>query len=264
MTPDLHPDLELVPDCARCVGLCCVALPFRESHGFAFAKDAGEPCHNLAPSYGCSIHASLRTVGMTGCTTYECFGAGQHVTQAVYGGASWRDDPEGGAEMFEVFAVVQRLHEMLVLLAEAGRLAPAPGLAELAALVDSLRSGTPDAILDTELDLVQARVGSALREVSLAVRGDGPSYAGQDWLGRDLRGLDLARAELRGTLLIAADLRGAGLDRTDLLGADLRDTDLSGADLSTALFLTQPQLNAARGSAATVLPPGLRRPAYWT
>ena len=53
------------------------------------------------------------------------------------------------------------------------------------------------------------------------------------------------------------------LDRSDLLGADLRDTDVSGADLSTALFLTQPQLNAARGSATTLLPTHLRRPVSW-
>ena len=59
------------------------------------------------------------------------------------------------------------------------------------------------------------------------MRGDGPSYAGQDWLGRDLRGTDLARADLRGALLIAADLRDAVLDRTDLLGADLRDTNFA-------------------------------------
>lgn len=251
------------PDCARCVGLCCVALPFRESAGFAFAKDVGEPCRHLGATYACGIHAMLPEAGMVGCTTYECFGAGQHVTQELYAGASWRDDPEGGVEMFEVFAVVQRLHEMLVLLDQAARLAPSPALAELRSVVDRRRTGTPDEVLDTELDLLQARVGSALRSVSVEVRGDGPSYAGQDWLGRDLRSVDLARAELRGALLIAADLRGVLLDRTDLLGADLRDAELSGANLSTALFVTQPQLNAARGDAATALPDGLRRPPAW-
>ena len=95
------------------------------------------------------------------------------------------------------------------------------------------------------------------------MRGDGPSYAGHDLVGRDLRDNDLARADLRGALLIAADLRGSTLDRTDLLGADLRDADVSGADLATVLFLTQPQLNSARGDASTVLPDGLRRPAAW-
>ena len=69
-------------------------------------------------------------------------------------------------------------------------------------------------------------VGEALRDVSRSVRGDGPSYAGHDLVGQDLRAHDLRRADLRGAVLIAADLRDAVLDRTDLLGADLRDADV--------------------------------------
>ena len=253
----------LEPDCAQCVGLCCVALPFRPSHGFAFAKDAGEPCRHLDDAYRCSIHASLRESGMSGCTSYECFGAGQHVTQVVYGGATWRGSADGGEEMFAVFAVVQRLHEMLVLLDQASALAPAATLTRLRERVSGRTSGRPEEILDTELDRLAVLVGEALREVSRSVRGDGPSYAGHDLVGHDLRAHDLARADLRGAVLIAADLRDVVLDRTDLLGADLRDADLSGADLSTALFLTQPQLNSARGSAATLLPSHLRRPLAW-
>jgi uncharacterized protein YjbI with pentapeptide repeats len=254
----------LEPDCARCVGLCCVALPFRVSHGFAFAKDAGEPCRHLDGSYRCSIHASLRDSGMVGCTSYECFGAGQHVTQAVYDGVSWRDQADRGAEMFEVFAMVQRLHEMLVLLDQAAALEPGPDLFRLRARVSGHTGGGPSEILAVDLDRLTVLVGEALRRVSGSVRGDGPSYAGQDLVGRDLRRHDLARADLRGALLIAADLRDCTLDRTDLLGADLRDADLSGADLSTALFLTQPQLNTARGDGTTKLPPGLlRHPMAW-
>ena len=232
-------------------------------HGFAFAKDAGEPCRNLDASYGCSIHASLRQAGMGGCTSYECFGAGQHVTQVVYEGATWRGSADGGAEMFSVFAVVQRLHEMLVLLDQASALAPGADLVRLGEEVSAATHGRPEDILDTDLDELAGLVGEALRGVSRAVRGDGPTYAGHDLMGQDLRATDLGSADLRGALLIAADLRDAVLDRTDLLGADLRDTDLSGADLSTTLFLTQPQLNSARGSAATRLPAHLRRPVGW-
>jgi hypothetical protein len=253
----------LEPDCGRCVGLCCVALPFRPSHGFAFGKDAGEPCRHLDGSYGCSIHALLRESGMAGCTSYECFGAGQLVTQEIYAGASWRDSADGGAEMFEVFAVVQRLHEMLVLIDQAAAVAPAPGLSALRGRVSACTSGAPGEILDTDLDRLAGQVGDALAEASRTVRRGGPSYAGHDLAGRDLRSRDLGGADLRGAVLIAADLRGAVLDRTDLLGADLRDTDLSGADLSTTLFVTQPQLASARGSAATLLPTHLRRPLAW-
>jgi Pentapeptide repeats (8 copies) len=159
--------------------------------------------------------------------------------------------------------VVQRLHEMLVLLGQASDLAPGPELTRLRERVSGHTEGRPGDILDTDLDRLAVLVGEALRAVSRSVRGDGPTYAGHDLVGQDLRAHDLARADLRGAVLIAADLRDVVLDRTDLLGADLRDTDLSGADLSTALFLTQPQLNSARGTPATLLPAHLRRPIAW-
>src|SRR3954453_19758186 len=154
--------VTLDPDCAHCVGLCCVALPFRPSHGFAFAKDAGEPCRHLDDAFRCSIHTSLRESGMSGCTSYECFGAGQHVTQVVYAGATWRGSPDGGSEMFGVFAVVQRLHEMLVLLDQASSMAPAPELAALRERVSASATGAPAQILDTDLDRLAAVVGEAL------------------------------------------------------------------------------------------------------
>ena len=60
-----------------------------------------------------------------------------------------------------------------------------------------------------------------------------------------------------------ADLRGLDLGTADLLGADLRNADLRGADLSRSLFLTQPQVTAARGDASTRLPSVLQRPVHW-
>src|SRR4051812_42293432 len=116
----MHPTpLELRSDCTRCVGLCCVALPFARSSDFAFDKPAGDPCRHLAADFGCRIHADLRGRGMPGCTVYECFGAGQHVTQGTYGGHSWADDPALAREMFAVFPVMRHLHELLAYLTEA-------------------------------------------------------------------------------------------------------------------------------------------------
>jgi hypothetical protein len=253
-------------DCGRCFGLCCVALPFTRSAGaagFAFDKPAGEPCRHLTSGDACAIHGELLPSGMGGCVAYECFGAGQHVSQVLYDGISWREAPGTAGQMFAVLGVVRRLHEMLVLLDQASARAPSPALAELRERVADATLGTPAEVLDVELDRLAARVGDALGSVSRSVRGEGPSYAGQDLAGRDLRAVPLARADLRGALLIAADLRDTDLDRTDLLGADLRDADLSGADLSTALYLTQPQLNSSRGDGRTTLPDGFRRPAPW-
>jgi uncharacterized protein YjbI with pentapeptide repeats len=65
-------------------------------------------------------------------------------------------------------------------------------------------------------------------------------------------------------VLLGADLREADLRQADLLGADLRGADVSGARLDETLFLTQPQVQAARGDDATRVPGVLTRPAHWT
>jgi hypothetical protein len=223
-------DATLTPDCARCAGLCCVDLAFSRGPSFAFDKAAGERCRHLGADHGCGIHADLRERGMTGCTVYECFGAGQYVVQELGDHSA--------------FAVVVRLHEMLVLLDQAAALVPDDtGPAGLRERVAAARQHAHD----TDLDWLTIAVGEELRRVSLAVRGPhAPSYAGADLAGRDLRRVDLRAADLRGALLIGVDLRDVVLDRTDLLGADLRDADLRGADLSGALFTTRPQLGAAR------------------
>jgi uncharacterized protein YjbI with pentapeptide repeats len=82
-------------------------------------------------------------------------------------------------------------------------------------------------------------------------------------MGKDLRRARLRGASLRGAYLIGADLRGVDLGTADLLGADLRAADVRGADLGQCLFLTQPQVEAAKGDAATTIPAALRRPAHW-
>ncbi len=50
---------------------------------------------------------------------------------------------------------------------------------------------------------------------------------------------------------------------TDFIGADLRDADFRGADLSKSFFLTQGQINTAKGDLSTKLPPFINRPAHW-
>ncbi len=81
--------------------------------------------------------------------------------------------------------------------------------------------------------------------------------------GADLRGADLVGANLRGALLIGANLRAADLRGADVRGADFRSADLRAADLGGCVYLTQSQLDAARGDAATRFPPLLRRPSHW-
>jgi uncharacterized protein YjbI with pentapeptide repeats len=64
--------------------------------------------------------------------------------------------------------------------------------------------------------------------------------------------------------LAGANIPGAVLADAHLEGADLRGAHLEGANLRAAAGLTQAQIEAALGDAATALPEGLTRPAHWT
>ena len=251
-------------DCSRCAGLCCVAPPFAASADFAFDKPAGVACRHLREDFRCGIHSRLRTEGFPGCTVFDCFGAGQRIVQVISGGRTWREDPSRAAEQFALLPVVHALHEMRWYLAEAQSLAPSAEVVELRRRTEALAGGTPSELLTLDVDAHRRVVGELLQRVSAEVRGPGgPDRRGADLAGRDLRGADLRSASLRGALLIGADLRGADLRRADLLGADLRAADVRGTDLSACLFLTQPQVSAARGDGRTAIPPFVTRPAHW-
>lgn len=256
---------ELRADCSRCAGLCCAVPAFTASSDFAIDKPSHTPCPNLAGDFGCSIHAELRERGFPGCTVYECFGAGQRVVQELYGGREWQSAPEIRREMFAAFEVVERLHELLWYLQDAlARPAVAPLRHELEGLRDVLDAACR-APVPGDVAPFQLRADGLLGEVSGLVRAGsgGPDLRGRDLAGLDLRDRELAGASLRGAVLIGADLRDHDLGPADLLGADLRAADVAGTDLSDALFLTQFQVNAARGDGATRLPGRLARPPYW-
>ena len=85
-----------------------------------------------------------------------------------------------------------------------------------------------------------------------------------DWIGKKFNGQNLKAVNLRGSYLIAADMRNADLRAVDFIGADLRDADLRGANLSTSMFLTQMQMNSAKGDEKTLLPFYIQRPSHWT
>ncbi|MGI5402861.1 pentapeptide repeat-containing protein [Streptomyces sp. CA-135486] len=258
-------------DCGSCFGLCCAALPFAASADFAINKDAGEPCPHLRTDFRCGIHTRLRQSGFPGCTVYDCFGAGQKVSQITFGGRDWRQVPQSAQQMFAVFPVVRQLHELLWYLTEAVKLRQASSLhGELQVLLEKTERLTglgPEELEKLDVASHRQDVNVLLLGTSELVRaGAGrkkKDRRGADLVGARLRGADLRGASLRGAYLIAADLAGADLRLADLIGADLRDADLSGADLTGSIFLTQPQLNAAKGDAATRLPAGLTRPAHW-
>lgn len=261
-------------DCSNCFGLCCVALPYAKSADFPFNKEAGKPCRNLCSNHLCSIHSELREKGFRGCVSYECFGAGQHVSQNLYKGKDWRTDEENAQEMFTVFPLVQQLHEMLWYLIQAMAFKETdvlhPTLEKMYEETVERTVQTPKEILEMDMVEHRSKVNVLLIETSRLYRADFLKKGkkkrmkkGLDYLGANLTRQTLQGEDFRGTLLIAANLSHSDLRKADFIGADLRDAELSGANLSDALFLTQAQINSAKGNIHTKIPSYLDRPSHW-
>ncbi|MED1863008.1 pentapeptide repeat-containing protein [Fictibacillus nanhaiensis] len=264
---------SLQADCGRCFGLCCVALPYARSADFPLDKDGGTPCRNLQDDFRCGIHEHLRDKGFKGCTVYECFGAGQKVSQNTFSGLDWETNPELAKEMFDVFPIMQQLQEIMYYLTEAVNLNETkPILHELEMAIgeiEELTQRSASEIKQMNVSDIRMKINELLIRTSELVRAEyihkkylikrKPS----DLIGAKLQKADLRGANLRGALLIAANLKNADLRKVDLIGADLRDADLSGADLRGSIFLTQAQVNSAKGDAETKLPVSLTQPNHW-
>jgi uncharacterized protein YjbI with pentapeptide repeats len=265
------PQVDLKADCARCFGLCCVIPAFTKSVDFAITKPAGKPCRNLLADSRCTIHDRLRPAGFGGCDVYDCFGAGQQVSQVTFGGQDWHGSPAVLGQMSGVFPVVRQLHELLWLLQAAlDLLSPDPLCEELTGALEAterLCDASPEVLLNTDITAMRPPVNDLLLRASerarIWFRGTAQDHRGADLTGAHLPGADLRGACLRGALLIAANLRGADLSMADFTGADLRATDLRGANLASSIFLSQSQLRAAKGDAQTQVPPSLDRPSHW-
>ncbi|WP_350225154.1 pentapeptide repeat-containing protein [Arthrobacter sp. efr-133-R2A-120] len=179
--------------------------------------------------------------------------------------------------MFSAFKAARRLHEMLWYLADAQARTFDPDSShraiQLRNTIEQAVGGELPDLLSLDIQELHSQVRSTLMEVSEEVRAsyfatggdhlDSALKPGADLMGKNLRSRRLCGANLRGAYLIAADLRDSDLSGADLLGADLRDAWLERTDLSKAMYLTQPQLNAARGSRATLLPSDLEVPSHW-
>lgn len=95
--------------------------------------------------------------------------------------------------------------------------------------------------------------------------------------GANLEEANLDRAIFRGANLNRANLRRSYLQEADFMLADMKDADLTGANLrwaffinhvngarlDEALYLTQGQIETAKGDWRTLLPPGLIHPDHW-
>ena len=202
---------------------------------------------------------------------YDCFGAGQKVTQTVYQGKSWRDKDVKPDEMYRVFLVVYQLHQMLWYLNEAALLLSAADIYEKieSAIQDLDRQTrqTPEALLKTDLEACREKTNWLLKEVWQRVQktAKAPAEAKKsvDFIGRDFKKSVLDGQDFSMSLLIAANLEGCSLRGANFLGADIRDANFKNADLRESIFLTQPQVNSAKGNAHTKLPEFIICPEIW-
>lgn len=270
---------RLKPQCERCFGLCCVALYYSKQDGFPQDKSAGTPCLKLDAGFRCSVHEKLGELGLKGCAAYECFGAGQQVSQVTFAGESWRSQPASAGMMFRAFLILRHLYELCWYLSEAISYEPEQPLKEELRKTfrgtEHITELSPEELLSFDLPQLGTEAIALLREASASVRariGRAGKILGQrenkrnalaDFFGKDLRKKDLRCMDLHGACLIAANLQGMDLFGADFIGADLRDADLRGADLSGSLFLSQFQINTARGDPTTKLPEALTRPSHW-
>lgn len=261
-------------ECSSCLGLCCVFPGFVKSAQFPANKPPGRACPNLDPNYHCSVHNQLRVLGYTGCTVYDCFGAGQLLCRDILPETTWRTGPEVLSAMATAFSGLRDICELTWHTASALQLLRDTTVATTDPdLVASLRSHLRHLLavsrqslrelLRSDLPREWSETATLLDRTSRIVRGAGPDLRRVDLAGKDLRRRNLMGANLRGANLIAADLRGVDLSRSDLLGIDLRDADVRGAHLHAALFLTNAVVAAARGDSTTTLPAHLLRPAHW-
>lgn len=204
---------NLRADCENCFALCCVGLHFAASVDFAVDKLAVTPCTNLQPDYRCGVHKGLRKQGYKGCTVFECFGAGQKVSQVTFKGVSWRESPEIARKMFDVFPIMQELHEILSYLIEARTKEEALTIhKELSHAIEETERLTmlgPDLILELNIPAHLARINTLLAKTSELVRNDKDSRSNNkknrsraDLLGANLRGADLRAVNFRGAYLI--------------------------------------------------------------
>lgn len=261
---------QLKADCSRCSGLCCTALYFSKVDGFPENKIAGKPCTKLQKDYRCNIHRELKKRNMKGCIGYDCFGAGQHVTQDIYKGETWQTSQEYSKEIFEVFMKVFQFYQMRYFLEESMTIVTAKELSnDIIKLIDENKgicNSTPQIILDTDIESYRNKVNIVLKQVcssittsfKYSINMDLTDFLGKDLSKRDMSGLDLSMK-----LLITTNFDDCKFDGTIFLGADTRDTNFSNADLREAAFLSQGQINSAKGNKNTKIPQYLDYPVTW-
>ena len=258
-------------NCKACSGICCVALYYAKSEGFPCDKAPGEVCRYLAKDFKCEIHEGLEKKHLKGCMAYDCFGAGQFVMETFYKETNWRKEPAIKKQLFETFLKVEQLFQMKNYLLQTAAMAPARALRgeverllrENEALILSAQTLSDHEAIEAHRDKVNCCIQKASDAVHQALHQKPRKIVPRQYLGKNFKRADLTGKDFTVSLLIAANLEGCKLVGANFLGADMRDTNIKNTDLSESLYLSQGQINAAKGNKATKLPSWLTRPLSW-
>jgi len=155
---------EFRADCNECCGLCCVVPPQLEVQGFPVDKPAEVPCSHLDADQRCSIHATRKSHGFAACIGFDCFGAGQFVTQHLFDGAKWTDSAATADKMFRAYRHWLPRFEAAALIAAALPYVDADAKRSLTTALVELTSTSVTRPLDT------ADVGQLRRNVLARIR----------------------------------------------------------------------------------------------
>lgn len=255
-------------NCAHCSGLCCVALYFSKLDGFPKNKEAGTPCHHLQETYQCNIHATLKQRGLKGCMSYDCFGAGQYITQRLYTKPDWKSIMRNNAEqIFQSYSTILHIQQTLWYLNECSRLclsgAEHQSIHALCQEGTLLKEQSIETLATLNLQPFTHKANTFLKNVCHMYATQKSTNKSKNYLGKDLSKQQLQGYDFSMSLLIGANLEDAELYGAMFLGTDMRDTNICNTDLRHCLFLTQIQMNAAKGNDKTLLPAHISRPTTW-
>ena len=165
---------------------------------------------NHVPIYNqifkCSIHKNLRGKGYKGCTVFECFGAGQKISQVTFNGIDWRKDAKHARKMYDAFPVMHQLHEMLWYLNEAILLKATQSIhKELSKAIEEterLSNLNADELMKVNIPLHRAEVNILLLETSELVWKEMNTARKKRIIhrGADLMGANLKRKIYKGRI----------------------------------------------------------------
>lgn len=253
-------------DCSKCSGLCCTALFFSDIDGFPYEKPASIPCRHLTNDFMCDAHADLEQNGWKGCRSYDCFGAGNYVTDILYQGKTWKDDASSKQDIFSVFLIVYQLHQMLFYLCIAAMLANQRSYRhQIARYINEIIAlcNRSEDLKHLDIEELRGRINPLLKQAYIDVKPFTEKKKRFYHFNESLQNQKLCYEDFSMSYLIGSDLSGSDLYGTCFLGTDVRDVKVMDCDLSNCIYLTQGQLNTMIGNQQTRIPWFFTRPSNW-